>query len=77
VPQELSIATFAPENFREHGLTVSAMLEPHYLLGREAVRLLRGRVVRPTQTVASQALGFTWLDLDTCVPPASLNDVLN
>jgi LacI family transcriptional regulator len=77
VPQELSIATFAPENFREHGLTVSAMLEPHYLLGREAVRLLRGRVVRPTQTVASQALDFTWLDLDTCVPPASRNDVLN
>ena len=70
VPQELSIATFAPENFREHGLTVSAMLEPHYLMGREAVRLLRGRVLRPQRTVASQALDFTWFDLETCVPPA-------
>jgi hypothetical protein len=45
------------------------MLEPHYLIGREAVRLLRGRVLRPTREVASQALDFTWLDLETCVPP--------
>ena len=71
VPQELSIATFAPESFREHGLTVSAMLEPHYQMGREAVRLLRARVTKPNGKLPSAPLDFTWLDLDTCVPPSA------
>jgi LacI family transcriptional regulator len=77
VPQELSIATFAPENFREHGLTVSAMLEPHYPMGREAVRLLRESVTRPTLAVASSALDFVWLDLETCLPPARPDGAVN
>jgi LacI family transcriptional regulator len=71
VPQELSIATFAPESFREHGLTVSAMLEPHYQMGREAVQLLRARVTGPSRKLPSSPLDFMWLDLDTCVPPAA------
>jgi len=77
VPQELSIATFAPENFREHGLTVSAMLEPHYHMGREAVRLLRERVLQPTLAVASAPLDFVWLDLETCLPPQPREKIVN
>jgi LacI family transcriptional regulator len=77
VPQELSIATFAPENFREHGLTVSAMLEPHYNMGREAVRLLREGVTRSTRTVESVPLDFAWLDLETCLPPTPRERFVN
>jgi hypothetical protein len=73
----LSIATFAPEHFREHGLTVSAMLEPHYRMGREAVRLLRESVTHPTGSVASAPLDFVWLDLETCLPPEPRNGRAN
>jgi hypothetical protein len=49
VPQDLSVVTFGAENLREHGLTVSAMLEPHYGMGQEAVRLLLHRITRPAR----------------------------
>jgi LacI family transcriptional regulator len=71
VPEDLSVATFAAENYREHGLNVCAMLEPHYRMGKEAVRLLRERVARPTKNIASVGLDFEWFDMDTCVSPGS------
>ena len=69
IPNDLSVATFAPENYREHGLTVSAMLEPHYRLGQEAVRLLQDRVLRSGRSLPSVTIDFIWLNMDTCAPP--------
>jgi len=70
VPHDLSIVTFAGEAFREQGLMVSAMLEPHYRLGQEAVRLLRQKIDDPQEIVPAAKPSFVWQDLGTCAPPA-------
>jgi LacI family transcriptional regulator len=69
VPQDLSVVTFGAENLREHGLTVSAMLEPHYRMGQEAVRLLLHRITRPSREAPPRQMDFEWFDMDTCVAP--------
>jgi LacI family transcriptional regulator len=68
VPDDLSVATFAAENHREHGLTVSAMLEPHYRMGQEAVRLLHERITRPTRALPARQIDFNWFDMGSCAP---------
>jgi len=69
VPQDLSIVTFAGEAFREQGLLVSAMLEPHYRLGQEAVRLLNRKIDDPQQIIAAAKPDFVWQEMSTCAPP--------
>ncbi|HWP39336.1 MAG TPA: LacI family DNA-binding transcriptional regulator [Tepidisphaeraceae bacterium] len=70
VPQDLSIVSFAAENLREHGVTVSAMVEPHYRMGQEAVRVLRSKIKAPLNPVPSRTLDFVWHDMGTCTAPA-------
>jgi len=69
VPQDLSIVTFAAQDFREQGLTVSAMIEPHYRMGQEAVRALTAKIEQPTQSILSRRLDFVWHDMGTCAAP--------
>ena len=45
------------------------MLEPHYRLGQEAVRLLQDRVLRSGRSLPSVTIDFIWLNMDTCAPP--------
>jgi len=69
VPQDLSIVTFAPDNHREQALMVSAMIEPHYRMGQEAVRALQVKIKQPEESVASRMPDFQWLDMGTVVAP--------
>lgn len=71
VPTDLSIVTFAPGD-GEQRLTVSAMLEPHYRMGRDAVAMLRSRIGDPGGSVPSRRLAFHWQDAGTCVPPSEV-----
>lgn len=70
VPRDLSIVTFAPENHNEQRLTVSAMVEPHYLMGQQAVRALHEKIERPLESVAAIRPEFVWQEMGTCVAPA-------
>lgn len=70
VPEDLSIITFAAEDLHEQGVTVTSLVEPHYRMGQEAVRVLNERLERPTARLASRSLDFVWQDMGTCVPPA-------
>jgi LacI family transcriptional regulator len=71
IPQDLSVITFAAEEDREHNGRCSAMLEPHYLMGLEAVRALRQKIDSPLQAVKARTLDFVWHDMGTCdVPPS-------
>lgn len=69
VPADLSVVAFAAEDWRGQGVSTSAMVEPHYRMGRAAVRMLRKRIASPDEPVASRAYDFDWLDLGTCAPP--------
>jgi LacI family transcriptional regulator len=71
VPQDLSIVTFAPENYHEERLMVSAMVEPHYLMGKEAVRALQMKIKQPLESVAPRTPDFQWHDMGTVVAPAA------
>jgi LacI family transcriptional regulator len=71
VPQDISIVTFAPEAYRENGVMVSAMLEPHYLMGQESVRALCNKISDPKSALPAKPLEFLWNDLDTCAAPRS------
>lgn len=68
VPDELSITCFGPDDFRSQGLTVSSMLEPHYDMGRTAVRLFHQKLRRPKEPCQSCGVDFVWQDLGTCGP---------
>ena len=69
IPRDLSIITFAPENYREQALMVSAMIEPHYVMGQQAVRALCDKIERPTKYPSVRELDFGWCDMGTCVEP--------
>jgi LacI family transcriptional regulator len=72
VPRDLSLVTFAAEDFREQGVVASSLLEPHYAMGQEAVRALRQKIAKPLEAMPSRALDFVWRDMGTCVaPPAT------
>jgi DNA-binding LacI/PurR family transcriptional regulator len=66
VPQDLSVVTFAAEDFRGQGLTVSAMLEPHTAMGREGVRMLRAKIDDPAAVLPPRELDFNWFDMGSC-----------
>ena len=74
VPQDLSVVTFAAEGYRDQGVAVSAMLEPHYDMGRAAVRMLRRRIDSggpdAPPDAPSDVYGFTFEDLGTCAAPS-------
>jgi LacI family transcriptional regulator len=71
VPQDLSVITFSPENYREHGVIVTAMIEPHYRMGQEAVRLLHTKMEKPLDSVEARKLDFVWREMGTCTAPPS------
>jgi LacI family transcriptional regulator len=71
VPQDLSIVTFAPENHREQALMVSAMVEPHYRMGQEAVRALQVKIKQSGESVPPRMPDFQWLEMGTVVAPAA------
>ena len=68
VPQDLSIATFAAENYREQGVTVSAMLEPHYQMGQQAVC---GRSRRRSPPRCRARRPSCWISSGRTLEPAS------
>ncbi|CAN5504078.1 LacI family DNA-binding transcriptional regulator [soil metagenome] len=67
IPEDLSLITFAAEDFRDQGLAVSAYAEPHYQLGLEAVDALRAKILSPRANLNSRELDFIWKDMGTCV----------
>jgi LacI family transcriptional regulator len=69
VPRDLSVVTFAPEDFRAQGVMVSSMLEPHQAMGREGVRMLRAKIDNRHEPLPPRELAFAWHDMGTCVPP--------
>lgn len=69
IPRDLSIVTFAADSDHERGTPVSAMREPHYQMGLEAVRSLCGKIDAPHRAVRPNELGFIWQDAGTCVSP--------
>lgn len=69
MPRDLSVICFAPEEYRDHGV-ISAMIEPHYAMGQEAARMLRGKIAKPTKKQESVGMAFEWMDLGTCGRPA-------
>jgi LacI family transcriptional regulator len=66
IPEDLSLITFAAEDFREQGVCATSLLEPHYRMGQEAVRSLRAKIERPLEASESRTLEFVWHDLGTC-----------
>ena len=70
VPRDLSIITFAPEGAREQNLGLTAMLEPHYRMGQEAVRLLCQKVDDPRHAARPRELNFIWQEMGTCAAPS-------
>ena len=74
VPKDLSIVTFAGEAFEPADFRVSAMLEPEYEMGREAVRMLRTHIETAPAAMPSRALDFVWVDHGTCVRPVSVEN---
>lgn len=69
IPEDLSLITFAAEDFREQGLAVSSYAEPHYAMGLEAVSALRTKILSPQANMKSRELDFIWKDMGTCVAP--------
>lgn len=69
IPEDLSLITFAAEDFREQGLAVSACAEPHYQLGMEAVDALRMKIASGKANSKSKELDFIWKDMGTCTRP--------
>ena len=70
IPEDLSLVTFAAEDFRESGLAISSYAEPHYQMGQDAVDALRARIASPRATLQSRELDFIWKDMGTCVAPS-------
>jgi LacI family transcriptional regulator len=70
IPQDLSLITFGAESDRERGAPVSAMLEPHYQMGQQAVRTLCAKIDAPNRTAEPSELSFIWQDAGTCVGPS-------
>jgi LacI family transcriptional regulator len=70
IPDDLSLITFAAEDFRETGLAISAYAEPHYQMGLDAVDALRTKIASPTANLKSRELDFIWKDMGTCTRPA-------
>jgi len=69
IPRDLSLVTFAAEDFREQGVVASSLLEPHYRMGQEAVRSLRAKIEQPLEVSKSRLLDFEWRDMGTFVAP--------
>ena len=68
VPQELSICCFGNETMPGGPLRISAMIEPEYALGQQAVAMLQRKIKSRRKTLASEAIPLTWVDFGTCVP---------
>jgi len=71
IPRDLSVVTFSPENYREHGVITSAMIEPHYRMGQESVRMLHAKIKKPLDSIEPKKLDFSWRDMETCAAPPS------
>jgi LacI family transcriptional regulator len=65
IPDDLSLITFAAEDFREQGLAVSAYAEPHYQMGIDAVNALRTKIASPKANLKTRELDFIWKDMGT------------
>lgn len=59
IPRDLSVITFAGEDFQVQRLPIDAMVEPEYQMGVEAVRLLQRKIESPEKAFPARSPAFS------------------
>jgi DNA-binding LacI/PurR family transcriptional regulator len=72
IPEDLSIITFASESSIELGLSCSAMIEPDYDIGCNAVDLYLEKE-RTGEKQPAKVIDYKFYDMGTCKKPREIN----
>jgi LacI family transcriptional regulator len=71
IPKDLSVITFASEEFPLHRLPIDALVEPDYQMGVVAVQLLQEKIASPDRMLQARTPAFTVMSEGSVgVPPA-------